>query len=73
MSVHDVRINISEVECARDPLVRAFVLQEASGACECCEREAPFAKDDGSTFLEVHHLRTLANGGSDTPENAVAR
>jgi 5-methylcytosine-specific restriction enzyme A len=27
---------------------------------------------DGTPFLEVHHLRTLADGGSDRVSNAVA-
>ncbi len=52
--------------------MKAYVLQEANGICECCGSPAPFEKDDGSTYLEVHHLRTLADYGSDTVENAVA-
>lgn len=29
-------------------------------------------KSKGSPYLEVHHVRRLADGGSDTTENAVA-
>ena len=29
-------------------------------------------KPDGKGYLEVHHLKRLADGGSDTIENAVA-
>lgn len=57
---------------ARDPKVKAWVLKEANGQCECCEADAPFTTAEGEPFLEVHHLRRLADGGSDTVSNAVA-
>jgi len=56
----------------RDPKVKAWVLKEASGKCECCGSDAPFTTAEGEPFLEVHHLRRLADGGSDTVTNAVA-
>lgn len=56
----------------RDPEVVAWVLNKASGICECCGGNAPFSKEDGSLFLEVHHLRRLADDGSDTTTNAAA-
>jgi 5-methylcytosine-specific restriction protein A len=56
----------------RDPLVKAWVLKAANGTCECCRRAAPFASPDGLPFLEVHHVRQLADGGSDTVGNSVA-
>ena len=56
----------------RDPAVKAWVMQQATGNCECCNQPAPFNGADGSPFLEVHHVRHLADGGSDTVENAVA-
>lgn len=57
---------------ARDPHVKAWVLRAAEGLCECCDKPAPFITATGEPFLEVHHLRTLADGGSDTIGNAVA-
>lgn len=57
---------------SRDPKVKAWVLKEADGICECCGSGAPFTTAEGEPFLEVHHLRRLADGGSDTVENAVA-
>jgi 5-methylcytosine-specific restriction enzyme A len=57
---------------ARDPAVRAWVLQRSKGVCELCECPAPFVSVDGTPFLEVHHLLPLAEGGSDRPSNAVA-
>lgn len=56
---------------ARDPAVKAWVLREAKGVCECCEQPAPFVTVDGP-FLEVHHVRLLAEQGPDTVCNAVA-
>lgn len=60
------------VQYKRDPLVKAWVLRQADGACECCGQDAPFETTDGQPFLEVHHVRKLAEGGSDRTSNAVA-
>jgi 5-methylcytosine-specific restriction protein A len=55
----------------RDPKVRAWVLKEANGICEGCDSNAPF-EVDGLPFLEVHHVKHLAQKGSDRTTNAVA-
>ena len=55
----------------RDPKVRAWVLKEANGICEGCGSNAPF-EVDGLPFLEVHHVKHLAQKGSDRISNAVA-
>lgn len=60
------------VQFERDPAVKTWVLDEAEGVCECCEQPAPFRNTDDQPFLEVHHVRKLAEGGSDTITNAVA-
>ena len=36
------------------------------------DEAAPFKTDELIPYLELHHLVRLADGGSDTPENAVA-
>lgn len=56
----------------RDAQVVAFTLQKAQGKCECCQQPAPFVKASGLPFLEVHHVKRLASGGSDRVSNAVA-
>lgn len=56
----------------RDPKVKAWVLKESNGRCECCDSKAPFVTAAGEPFLEVHHLRRLADAGSDTISNALA-
>jgi 5-methylcytosine-specific restriction protein A len=56
----------------RDPNIIAWVLRASAGLCEACGEAAPFLKLDGSYFLEVHHVRPLAEGGPDQADNAVA-
>lgn len=56
----------------RDPAVKAWVLRAAKGQCEHCEQLAPFIGTDGMPYLETHHVRRLADGGSDTVTNTVA-
>ncbi|MNF72806.1 HNH endonuclease [compost metagenome] len=55
----------------RDPEVRAWVRKAANGTCEGCGQPSPFEKD-GRPFLEVHHVKHLAQKGSDRTSNAVA-
>jgi 5-methylcytosine-specific restriction protein A len=56
----------------RDPAVVAWVSAQARGCCEGCGGRAPFISAAGAPYLEVHHVRRLADGGSDTVTNAVA-
>lgn len=66
-------VSISSVsQFSRDPAVKAWILNSAQGVCECCGKPAPFKGADGQAYLEVHHVRRLADGGSDTVENAIA-
>jgi 5-methylcytosine-specific restriction protein A len=65
------RITNSTTSFERNPLVKAWVLRNAGGICESCQQPAPFRTISGEAFLEVHHIRPLADGGSDSIENAV--
>lgn len=57
----------------RDAAVVAYVLLHAQGKCESCQQDAPFIKESTEEpFLEVHHVKPLAEGGSDTITNAIA-
>ena len=56
----------------RDAAVCAWIIENSKGLCECCKKPAPFTKNNGLPGLEVHHVRQLSKGGSDTPQNAVA-
>ena len=62
----------SNSQYERDPEVKAWVLNKASGTCELCDNKGPFKDRYGYLFLEVHHVVWLAKSGSDTPDNAVA-
>lgn len=45
----------------------------ANGICQDCNQPAPFInKSTNEPYLEVHHIRSLADGGEDTIENVVA-
>lgn len=56
----------------RDPNVIAWTLKAAGGTCEACGQPAPFAKEGGVPYLEVHHMRPLFQGGPDTTDNTIA-
>jgi len=66
------RKHVLAEQITRDPEVHAWVLYNSKWICECCDNPAPFSKLNGASYLEVHHLKRLADGGSDTVENAVA-
>lgn len=55
----------------RSPAVKVWVLHQAEGNCEWCKGYT-FKDLFGRWYLEVHHLLSLAEGGSDTPANTVA-
>lgn len=67
-----ISVAISVTQFQRDASVKAWVLQQAKGNCECCSRSAPFHMADGTPCLELHHVRQLADNGTDTISNAVA-
>ncbi|MEZ8990109.1 HNH endonuclease [Vibrio breoganii] len=57
----------------RNPDVIVEVLLRADGICELCQQKAPFLRSrDGTPYLEVHHIKRLADGGDDSIENAQA-
>ena len=63
---------IESTSIIRDPNVKAWVLINAKGVCENCGTKAPFETSSGIPYLEVHHVKKLADLGPDTPDNAVA-
>jgi hypothetical protein len=56
---------------ARDPEIRAAVLRRAAGRCEFCGGLG-FIRDDGSHYLEAHHIIALADDGADRMTNVIA-
>lgn len=65
------RISLTEYR-ARSAAVHRYALARADGICECCDAAAPFESDAGIPYLEVHHLRRLADDGPDVPGNVAA-
>ncbi len=57
---------------ARNAAVRAWALERAGWRCEACGCLPPFRTAQGDPYLEVHHLRRLADGGPDTVDNVAA-
>ncbi len=56
----------------RDPLVVAIARARSGFRCEVpgCRSEL-FLTPDGTPYTEVHHIRSLADGGDDTIENVA--
>ncbi len=56
----------------RNPYLKEMVKQIAAGKCQMCSENAPFYDKDKKPYLEEHHVKRLADGGSDTMDNVVA-
>ncbi|MEJ2249612.1 MAG: HNH endonuclease [Candidatus Lokiarchaeota archaeon] len=56
----------------RNKHVRVYAKLRAGGECECCGNTAPFEKQNGRKYLEVHHIKSLSEGGKDIPMNVAA-
>jgi len=57
---------------ARSRAVRLYVLGRANGACEGCDKPAPFTAAGGTPYLEPHHIRRLSDQGPDDPRYMAA-
>jgi hypothetical protein len=55
----------------RDQAVRSHAIARSKGRCEWCGAQG-FALDNGSVFLETHHVVPLSESGADTIFNVVA-
>lgn len=67
-----IEITVTTKSFYRDPDVGIYAKKRANGICECCELKAPFIKQDGTPYLETHHLIPLAEGGEDSIQNVCA-
>ena len=56
----------------RDPYLKEMVKRIADGKCQYCGNNAPFFDQNNDPYLEEHHVKRLADGGSDTMDNVVA-
>lgn len=55
----------------RSDVVRRYVLGRANGICEACRKPAPFKGENGTPYLEAHHVTRLADEGMDHPRNGM--
>ncbi|CAI8778987.1 HNH endonuclease [Pseudomonas serboccidentalis] len=55
----------------RTSQVKDWILFNAGGVCEGCDQPAPFEMN-GEPYLEVHHVKHLAENGTDFKSNTVA-
>lgn len=67
-----IRKETRAVYRARSLAIRLYVLRRANGRCESCGARAPFAKPDGTPYLEPHHTSRLADDGPDHPAKVIA-
>ncbi len=56
----------------RDAYLKERVKKIADGKCQLCGNNAPFIDKTGEPYLEEHHVKRLADGGTDTIDNVVA-
>lgn len=63
---------VERKEYYRDPNLKEYVKRIADGWCQCCKKQAPFEDRFDVPYLEEHHVKALADGGSDTMDNVVA-
>jgi hypothetical protein len=63
---------VPSVEFNRDQDVIDWALATADGICENCGSQAPFNRENGDPYLEVHHVVPLSEKGWDHNTNAVA-
>jgi hypothetical protein len=66
------RAAVQTEQFVRNQFVKEFALDRCGGQCEVpgCTY-VPFLKDDGSPFIEVHHVEPLGVGGDDTIHNVA--
>lgn len=55
----------------RNSKIKGWILENAKGICEACDQPGPFEMD-GKPYLEVHHVKHLAQQGKDRKNNTVA-
>ncbi len=56
----------------RSKAIKLYALARAGGVCEGCGQPAPFVRLDETPYLEVHHIKKLADEGPDDPKWVIA-
>jgi hypothetical protein len=61
-----------EWQRTRSAMIAQYAHCRSRGNCEACKDPAPFMRRNGEPYLEIHHIRALADGGADHPLNVAA-
>lgn len=69
---HKPHQRVDKIVYYRNPYLKELVKYFAEGRCQMCQKDAPFLDKDHKPYLEEHHIKRLADGGSDTIDNVVA-
>lgn len=57
----------------RSGIIKLYALARSEGNCEACDEPAPFIRrKNGEPYLEVHHIKELSQGGTDSILNVAA-
>lgn len=63
---------VAKTEFQRSEYLVEFAKRQAQGKCRLCKCDAPFKKENGEAYLEIHHVKWLSRDGYDSPKNVVA-
>jgi hypothetical protein len=67
------QLEVRSFQYQRDPSIVAYALKKANGVCADCNKTGPFISNKtGLPYLEVHHVKMLKDGGSDTVDNVIS-
>lgn len=66
------KTNTTSTVHERSKAIKDYALVRADGNCELCDKVAPFEKDNGDLYLEVHHINKLSDNGPDHPSFVAA-
>lgn len=55
----------------RKPQLRYQAIFQANSRCKMCGKDGSIDGNKGLSFLEIHHIRPLSEGGTDSIENSI--
>lgn len=70
-SYEPVQYTSQTTQYRRNEYIAADAKKRAAGKCQLCDKTS-FLDKQGNTYLEVHHIVWLSQGGADALENVVA-
>lgn len=72
---HEIVDNIRSVERLKfdrsNLQIRAQAILNAGSKCQLCHIDVSLDGNKGLTFLEIHHIKSLSNGGGDNLHNII--